>query len=269
MSQCPILAPGVGRPEGRADLGDLLRRPPQGRRSRSSPRRATGSTARSWAPRCRSEKTAAAAGRPRPGPPRPDGDAAVHRLQRRRLLPALDRRRQGRRRGQAAADLLRQLVPPRRRRPVPVAGLRREQPRAQVGHRAHRGQGRRGGDADRLRAHRGRPRPRRAGRRPRRRRGSSRGRPRGVARRDPAHRGVVPPDRVVRCRRPCATSSTPSSTVSGCSSHPGRPGGTSQRREVSPFGLEPRKMSVSGPTIPRDEVVEPGEGPVSKPSYCA
>ena len=30
MSQCPVLAPGVGRPEGRADLGDLLRRTPQG-----------------------------------------------------------------------------------------------------------------------------------------------------------------------------------------------------------------------------------------------
>ena len=46
------------------------------------------------------------------------------------------------RRRQAAADLLRQLVPPRRGRRLPVAGLRREQPRAQVGRRAHRGPGR-------------------------------------------------------------------------------------------------------------------------------
>jgi phosphoenolpyruvate carboxykinase (GTP) len=45
--------------------------------------------------------------------PRPDGDAALHRLQRRRLLQPLDQHRQGQRRRQAAAHLLRQLVPPR------------------------------------------------------------------------------------------------------------------------------------------------------------
>ena len=44
---------------------------------------------------------------------------------------------------QAAADLLRQLVPQGRRRQVRLAGLRREQPRAQVDRRAARGQGRR------------------------------------------------------------------------------------------------------------------------------
>ena len=50
---------------------------------------------------------------------------------------------------EAAEDLLRQLVPPRRRRPLPVARLRREQPGAEVGLRA--GQRRRRGrrDADR------------------------------------------------------------------------------------------------------------------------
>ena len=48
------------------------------------------------------------------------------------------RDRQGHRRRQAAQALLRQLVPPRRRRPLPVAGLRREQPGAQVGLRAGR-----------------------------------------------------------------------------------------------------------------------------------
>ena len=39
---------------------------------------------------------------------------------------------------QPAEDLLRQLVPPRRRRTLPVARLRREQPRAEVGVRAGR-----------------------------------------------------------------------------------------------------------------------------------
>ena len=56
------------------------------------------------------------------------------------------------RRGQAAADLLRQLVPPRRRGRLPVARLRREQPGPQVGRGAHRGPGRRGRDPDRPRA---------------------------------------------------------------------------------------------------------------------
>ena len=55
---------------------------------------------------------------------------------------------------QAAADLLRQLVPPRRGRRLPVAGLRRELPRAQVGRRAPRGHGRRRRDPDRPRARR-------------------------------------------------------------------------------------------------------------------
>ncbi len=49
-------------------------------------------------------------------------------------------------------DLLRQLVPPRRGRRLPVAGLRREQPGAEVGRRAHRRPGRGRRDADRLRA---------------------------------------------------------------------------------------------------------------------
>ena len=41
----------------------------------------------------------------------------------------------GRRRGQAAEDLLRQLVPQGRGRPLAVAGLRRQHARAQVGRR--------------------------------------------------------------------------------------------------------------------------------------
>ena len=50
---------------------------------------------------------------------------------------------------EAAGAVLRQLVPPRRRRPLPVARLRREQPRAEVGLRARRRRRRRGRDADR------------------------------------------------------------------------------------------------------------------------
>ena len=43
---------------------------------------------------------------------------------------------------QAAEDLLRQLVPPRRGQALPVARVRRELARAEVGDRAHRGHGR-------------------------------------------------------------------------------------------------------------------------------
>ncbi len=50
---------------------------------------------------------------------------------------------------QAAADLLRELVPQRRRRQVPLARIRREQPRARVGLPPLRGRGRGGRDADR------------------------------------------------------------------------------------------------------------------------
>ena len=64
---------------------------------------------------------------------------------------------------EAAADLLRELVPAGRQGQVPVAGLRREQPRAQVGLRARdrRRRGRR--DADRQPAGAGRARRQRPG----------------------------------------------------------------------------------------------------------
>ena len=52
---------GVRRPEGRADLGDPLRRPAQDDDPAGRPRRATGCTASSWARRCRRR-------RPRPRP---------------------------------------------------------------------------------------------------------------------------------------------------------------------------------------------------------
>ena len=82
MSQCPILAAGVGRPEGRADLGDPVRRPSQddGAAGERGPRLAArrvhgrhhvvGDHGRGR--RCGGQRA-----------PRPDGDAAVPRLPRR------------------------------------------------------------------------------------------------------------------------------------------------------------------------------------------
>ena len=155
IKQCPILAPEYDDPRG-VPIDAILfggRRKttdPAGHRGpRLDPRHLHGRHALLGDHRRR--------GRPgRRGAPRPDGDAAVHRLQRRRLLQPLDHRRQGQRRREAAEDLLRQLVPPRRRRRLPVAGLRREQPGAQVGRRAHRRPGRGGRDPDRPRAGAGR-----------------------------------------------------------------------------------------------------------------
>ena len=83
---------------------------------------------------------------------RPDGDAAVLRLQHGRLLRATGWRSAPRAPGRAAADLLRQLVPQGRRRQVHLARLRREQPRARVGLPPLRRRGRDGRDADRPRA---------------------------------------------------------------------------------------------------------------------
>ena len=62
--------------------------------------------------------------------------------------------------GEAAPHLFRQLVPQGRERPVPLAGLRREQPRAEVGGAAAGRPGRGHADADRPRADEGRARPR-------------------------------------------------------------------------------------------------------------
>ena len=92
ITQCPIIAAGVRRPAAACRSRRSSSAAGARRRSRWSPRPATGCTASSWARRCRRETTAAAAGRGRRGAPRPDGDAAVHRLQRRRLLRPLDRR---------------------------------------------------------------------------------------------------------------------------------------------------------------------------------
>ena len=100
----------VRRPPGRADLGDLLRRsaqddgPARDRVARLGARDVHGRD-----PLLGDHRGGHRRGRRRAS--RPDGHAAVHRLQRRRLLLALDRGRQGRRLRQAPEDLLRQLVP--------------------------------------------------------------------------------------------------------------------------------------------------------------
>ena len=122
-----------------------------------------------------SERTAAQVGKHGRGPPRPDGHAALLRLSHGRLLRALAV--DGPADGQSPADLPRQLVPHRRERQVPLAGLRREPPRDRVDPRPLPRRGRRHADADRLRAHAREPRPQR----PR----SSRGEPRKALRREP------------------------------------------------------------------------------------
>ncbi len=119
----PHAGTGMGRPPGRADLGDPVRRPTQdhGALGDRGPRLAARSLHRCHAGQ-RADRRRRGHGRHHP--PRPDGHAAVPRLQRRRLLPALDRSREELRFLETAEDLLRQLVPPRRRRPLPVARLR-------------------------------------------------------------------------------------------------------------------------------------------------
>lgn len=130
---------GVGRPAGRADLGDPVRRPSQdhGAAGESGPRLAARRLHRRHHGQRADRRRRGHGGQ---GPSRPDGDAAVHRLQRRGLHAALDRHRQALRRVEAAEGVLRQLVPSWRGRPFPMAGLRREQPGAQVDRGAGRGQ---------------------------------------------------------------------------------------------------------------------------------
>ena len=102
---------GVRRPARRPDRRHPLRRPAQddGPSGLRGPRLDPRHLPRRHAV----QRDHRGGGRPgRRGASRPDGDAAVHRLPRRRLLRSLDQHGQGERRGQAAPDLLCQLVPP-------------------------------------------------------------------------------------------------------------------------------------------------------------
>ena len=131
----------VGGPRRRADLGHPVRRSPRQRPCRWSPRRSTGRTASSWRPTS-----------PPKAPPRPRTRSASCAA-----IPSPCCRSaattwattsatgstlaQGARPGQAAAHLLRQLVPQGRARQVHLARLWREQPRAEVDRPAPGGQG--------------------------------------------------------------------------------------------------------------------------------
>ncbi len=97
----------------------------------------------------------------RRGPPRSDGHAPLLRLPHGRLLRALAGH--GPADEPSAQDLPRQLVPHRRKRRVPLAGLRREHPGAGVDPRPLPRRGRRREDPHRLRPHAGEPRPDRPG----------------------------------------------------------------------------------------------------------
>ena len=126
-SQCPVDRAGVGGPGRRADrrlplrgaAGDRGAARPRG--VRLGARGLHGGDDVLGDDRGGSRRGRAAA-------LRPDGDAALLRLQHGRLLRPLAEGRRARGRP-AAARLLRQLVPQRRRRQVPLARLRREQPR--------------------------------------------------------------------------------------------------------------------------------------------
>ena len=118
----------------------------------------------------------------------------------------LDDRRAGRRR-QAAEALLRELVPQGRRRQVPLARLRREQPRARVGVRPLRRRGAATRHRDRPGARAGRAADRRARPRAGRARRAARGRHRGVARRAAARSRRTTSSSATGSRRRCATSS--------------------------------------------------------------
>ena len=133
----PVDRSRVGGSGRRADLGDPLRRPPRVDRAA----RVRGALLGARRVRRRDDGVRDDRGRGgsrRQAAPRPVRDAAVLRVPHGRLLRPLARdRRRGRRR-EAAADLPGQLVPQGRRRPLPVARVRREQPRPGLDRRALR-----------------------------------------------------------------------------------------------------------------------------------
>ncbi len=134
--QLPDPGPRVRRPAGCADLGDPVRRPAQVDHPAGHP-----------VPRLEPRRLPRAPpSRARPPLPQP-GPSVSSAATRWRCCPSSattpattsstgSNIGKERRRRQAAEDLLRQLVPQGRRRQLPLAGLRREQPGAQVGDRA-------------------------------------------------------------------------------------------------------------------------------------
>ena len=107
----PVDRPGVGGPQGRADLSDPVRRPPPHHGAARQPGVRLGARRvprldhgeRDHRRRRRRGRAAAL---------RPDGDAAVLRLQHGRLLRPLAEGRRDDLAREPAGDLLRQLVPP-------------------------------------------------------------------------------------------------------------------------------------------------------------
>ena len=159
----PVDRARVGGPRRRADRRDPVRRPPRATACRWCTRRSTGSTAcssaRSWARRPR---------RPRPAP---SASCASTRWRCCRSAATTwattspTGSRSGEREGAELPKIfMRQLVPQGRRRPLPLARVRREQPRAGVGLPALRRRRRGGRDADRPAAHAGGARRRGPGR---------------------------------------------------------------------------------------------------------
>ncbi len=134
-SAVPVDRSGVAGPRRRADQRDSVRRPPGLDRS-------AGHTGVRLGARCLSgidhgqRDDGRPARRRRQASLRSDGNAALLRLQHGRLLQSLAGNGQERVGRQPAEDLLRQLVPTRRERSLPLAWLRREQSRAEVGLRA-------------------------------------------------------------------------------------------------------------------------------------
>ena len=145
---------------------------------------------------------------------RPLRHAPLLWLQHGRLLRALAGDRPGHRRRQAAQAVLGELVPQGRRRHVPVARLRRQQPGAQVDHRRGRGHGRRRRHADRPRSDCRRRSTSPASTSTRRRwPSSSRSTPRAGARRSRRSRRTTP-DSASASPKSCATSSESSRSAS-------------------------------------------------------